>query len=79
MGICAYCSCPNTASSAPYLRIILLIAAIAATRLICERKLVMPNISIRLQTFPRKAKSPAAGLMILMCSRYHTARIAVAT
>ena len=54
-------------------------AAMAATRLICERKLVMPNVSIRLQTFPRNAKSPAASLMIFMCSKYHTARIAVTT
>ena len=34
MGIWAYCSCPKTGSRAPYLRSILLIAAIAATRLI---------------------------------------------
>ena len=55
MGICAYCSCPNTASRAPYLRSILLMAAMAATRLICERKLVIPSVSIRPQTVPRSA------------------------
>ena len=66
MGICAYCSCPNTASSAPYLRSMLLMAAIAATKLIWERKLVMPSISVRPQTLPCKTKSPLPGLMIFI-------------
>lgn len=52
MGIWAYCSCPNTASSAPYLRIMLLMAAIAATRLIWDRKLVMPRVRVRPQMEP---------------------------
>ena len=66
MGIWAYCSCPNTASSAPYLRSILLMAAIAATKLICERKLVTPRISVRRQTLPCRTKSPLLGLMIFI-------------
>ena len=32
IGICAYCSCENISSSAPYLRSMLLMAAIAASR-----------------------------------------------
>ena len=79
IGICAYCACENTASSAPYLRSILLIAAIAATRLICDRKLVPPSVRIRPQTAPRSAQSPRRGRMMRICSRYHTESAAVAT
>ena len=63
MGIWAYCSWPNTGSRAPYLRSMLLMAAMAATRLIWERKLVMPKDSIRPQTCPCRAKSRRLGPM----------------
>ena len=43
MGICAYSASPKTGSSAPYFLIILFVAAIAATRDICARKLQMPS------------------------------------
>ena len=52
MGIWAYCSCPKMGSSAPYLRSMLLMAAMAATRLIWDRKLVMPSASVLPQTCP---------------------------
>ena len=54
-------------------------AAIAATRLIWDRKLVIPSVSIRPQTLPLREKSVLAGRMTFMCSRYHTASSAVAT
>ena len=57
----------------------MLMAAMAATRLIWERKLVTPKDSIWPQTCPLRAKSPDRGLMIRIRSRYHTARSAVAT
>ena len=54
-------------------------AAIAATRLIWDKKLVSPSDSVRPQTLPFSAKSCEAGLTTFMCARYHTARSAVAT
>lgn len=56
IGICANCSCPQTASSAPYLRTILLIAAIAATSEICDRKLQMPSRINCFITLPQSTK-----------------------
>ena len=50
MGIWAYCSCPKMLSSAPYFRSMLLIAAIAATRLIWDKKLVIPKLKVLPQT-----------------------------
>ena len=61
IGIWAYCSRPKTGSSAPYFLIILLIAAIAATREICDRKLVRPRIRVLRQIFLSIVKSAPAG------------------
>ena len=77
IGICAYCFCENISSSAPYLRSMLLMAAIAATRLICDKKLVMPSVSIRVQRLACRRKSPFPGLTVFMRQRYHTASAAV--
>ena len=66
IGICAYCACEKISSSAPYLRSMLLIAAIAATREICERKLVMPSPSVRPQTAPSSRKSCFESFTIFM-------------
>ena len=56
---------------------IAMMAAIAATRLICERKLVMPSVSIRVQRLACRRKSPFPGLTVFMRQRYHTASAAV--
>ena len=66
MGIWAYCACPNTGSRAPYFRSILLMAAMAATRLIWERKLVMPSVSIREQSLPWSGRSRRPGWIIFI-------------
>ena len=78
IGICANCSCPKMASIAPYLRIILLIAAIAATRDICAKKLHRPSERVLTTILPFSLKSIFVGLIILARNRYHTAKIAVA-
>ena len=77
IGICAYCSCENISSNAPYFLSILLIAAIAATRLICERKLVIPRPSVLPQMVPLSLKSDFEGLTTFILSRYRTASTAV--
>ena len=79
MGIWAYCACPNTGSRAPYFRSILLMAAMAATRLIWERKLVMPSVSIREQSLPWSGRSRRPGRIIFIRGRYQTASPAVIT
>ncbi|CDC61347.1 unknown [Clostridium sp. CAG:448] len=65
MGICAYCSCPNTGSCAPYLRSMLLIAAIAATREICARKLHSPSDTTRPMMRARGRNAVLSSRMLL--------------
>ena len=77
MGIWAYCACPKMGSRAPYLRSMLLMAAMEATREIWERKLVMPSSRVFAQILPLSRKSCRLGFIIFMCRRYHTARTAV--
>ena len=79
MGICAYCSCPNTGSSAPYLRIMLLIAAIAATSEICAKKLHAPSDSVRPTIRMSGIRSFFCGRTIFARSRYRSDSTAVAT
>ena len=69
IGICAYCACEKTGSAAPQQRSMLFTAAIAATRLIWDRKLVMPSVSVLMQILPLSLKSSAAGRMTFMRSR----------
>lgn len=77
IGICAYGACPNTASAAPYLRSILLIAAIAATNETCERKLQIPSDSVRPMIFGFSRKHDRESAADFMRRRYHTAAAAV--
>ena len=77
IGIWAYCSCENTASSAPYFWIMLLIAAIAATREICDKKLVMPSVRKRFISPPQSPKLARESRIAFMCARYHSDSAAV--
>ena len=67
IGICAYCACPKITSMAPYFRIILLMAAIAATREIWERKLVTPSTRVFFTISAFNPKSAFKGLIIFIC------------
>ena len=57
----------------------LLMAAMAATSEICERKLVMSSPSVPPLTLPWRAKSFFARRMVFLCSRYQTESAAVST
>ena len=52
-------------------------AAMAATREICDRKLQMPRDSVRAMVRRRRRKSPRAGLMIRAWARYQMDNTAV--
>ena len=54
-----------------------LMAAIAATRLICERKLVIPSDKMRLQSPPLSLKSPFPGRITRILHKYQIASTAV--
>ena len=77
IGICAYCSCPNMASTAPYLRSILLIAAIAATSEIWERKLQIPSTSARPAILKSGLKQAPERETVFVRRRYHMEAAAV--
>ena len=62
MGICAYSSAENTGSSALYFCTMLLIAAIAATKEICAKKLLAPSTIQRPAMRGAGRKSAFAGL-----------------
>ena len=57
----------------------MLMAAMAATRLIWERKLVMPSVSIREQSLPWSGRSRRPGRITFIRGRYQTASPAVIT
>lgn len=77
MGIWANCAWPNTLSMAPYTRSMLLMAAMAATREIWDRKLVAPSDKVRRHTGPSRASSFRPICSIFMWSKYQTASRAV--
>ena len=54
-------------------------AAMAATRLIWDRKLVIPSSRVLLQTDPLNQKSAFAGRIVFILPRYQMARTAVTT
>ena len=79
MGICAYCGWPKMGSAAPQRWIMLLMAAMAATREICDSRLQMPSGRNFAASLGRGAKQPLSRSTAFMRVRYHTARAAVST
>lgn len=79
MGICAYWAWENTGSSAPYLRSMLLTAAIDATMDICERKLHIPSGRKRPISLPLSTKLLLCSLTAFIRQRYQMESAAVST
>ena len=79
IGICAYCSSPKISSRAPYFLTILLMAAMAATRDIWERKLVIPRTRVLEEVLKERIKSVFPGFTIFMWRMYQMERRAVST
>ena len=77
IGIWAYCVCEKIGSSAPYFRTMLLMAAIAATSEICDKKLQAPSERVRQTVFAFRQKSAGCRRTILLWNRYQTASAAV--
>jgi len=72
-----YRSVPKTGSSAPYLHTTLLIAAIAATSDICDRKLQRPSETILPTILPFGLNEPRSSFTLFRRQTYQTARNAV--
>ena len=79
IGIWAYCSSPKILSKDPYFLTILLMAAMAATSEIWERKLVMPKTRVLEQVPFERMKSFFPGFTNFMWRIYQMARMAVRT